>query len=106
MIYEKNLMAASSKLIILAILHRGRNYGYQIIKEAEKISNGNLVWSTPMLYSLLNRMRANGLVKISQCSNYTRRKYYDVTPKGQEEYKNLRHQWFILNQIINKSTNK
>ncbi|MEL6669878.1 MAG: PadR family transcriptional regulator, partial [Bacteroidota bacterium] len=56
------LVAASTKPLILSILSHGENYGYQIIKEVERLTEGELQWTDAMLYPVLKRMEAEGLV--------------------------------------------
>jgi PadR family transcriptional regulator PadR len=53
---SKNLMAASTKPLILTILARGEMYGYQIIQNVIQLSGGTLEWSEGMLYPVLHRM--------------------------------------------------
>ena len=101
---SRALTAASTKPIILAILKRGENYGYQIIQSVREISGGDLDWSEPMLYPVLKRMEREGLVK-SQWKNTERgrfRRYYRLTAKGYEELEREKDQWFKVHTAFNK----
>ncbi len=101
---SRALTAASTKPIILAILKRGENYGYQIIQSVREISGGDLDWSEPMLYPVLKRMEREGLVK-SQWKNTERgrfRRYYRLTTKGHEELEREKDQWFKVHTAFNK----
>lgn len=65
-------------------------YGYQITREVEKITNGNLVVTEGALYPTLHKLEAKGLlsVELAKVNNRTR-KYYFITLKGKTETANL-----------------
>ena len=84
---SKTLMAASTRPIILAILSRGENYGYNIIQKVKSISGGNLEWTDGMLYPVLQRMEMDDLVasKWKLSGKNRPRRYYTITERGQKE---------------------
>lgn len=96
MISNKPLMAAATKPLILAILKRGENYGYQIIQEVREISAEEISWSEPMLYPFLQRMERDGLIKSRWrvVENKRFRRYYRLTEMGHAELDKERAQWF------------
>ena len=59
----KDLVAASSTPIVLAILARGESYGYEIIQEVRAVSRGELEWTDGMLYPVLHRLERKGLIR-------------------------------------------
>lgn len=101
---SKALIAASTKPIILSILIRGENYGYQIIQRAKKISGGTLEWSDGMLYPVLHRLEKDGFIssqwKISEEGRY--RKYYCLTDKGRKELEAEKRQWLNVHSALTK----
>ena len=92
---SKALVAASTKPMILAILKRGENYGYRIIQSVREISGGELEWSEPMLYPVLQRLERDGLVSSQwkTTENGRLRKYYRLTERGAEELSRDAAQW-------------
>jgi hypothetical protein len=86
---SKNLMAASTKPLILSILAGGEIYGYQIIQNVIQISGGALEWSEGMLYPVLHRMEKENFIqsqwKISE--NGRLRKYYRLTELGKRNWR-------------------
>ena len=96
------LVAASSKPLILAILLRGKSYGYQIIKNVERLSGGELEWTDAMLYPLLHRMERDGLIQSEwvKLENGRKRKYYGLTELGIEEQKEEKRQWINVNRAL------
>ena len=92
---SKALVAASTKPMILAILKRGENYGYRIIQSVREISGGEMDWSEPMLYPVLQRLERDGLVssqwKTTESGRF--RRYYRLTKQGAEELNRDLAQW-------------
>jgi DNA-binding PadR family transcriptional regulator len=101
---SKNLMAASTKPMILSILERGEIYGYQIIQNVIDISGGTLEWSEGMLYPVLHRMEKENLIrsqwKISEKGR--RRKYYRLTESGKRELEKEKAQWMSVHKLFAK----
>jgi DNA-binding PadR family transcriptional regulator len=98
----KTLVAASTKPIILSILSHGKSYGYQIIKNIEQLSNGELAWTDAMLYPVLHRMEKEGLIKSEWMilENGRKRKYYFLTPQGRKERDVTKKQWINVNSAL------
>jgi PadR family transcriptional regulator PadR len=101
---SKALTAASTKPMILAILRRGENYGYQIIQSVRDMSGGDLDWSEPMLYPVLKRMEREGLVRSQwkQTDNGRFRRYFRLTAEGRAELEKEKDQWFKVHEAFVK----
>lgn len=99
---NKQLVAASTKPLVLSILAHGRNYGYRIIKEVERLSEGKLVWTDAMLYPVMKRMQQEGLIVAQwvQSDNGRKRKYYEITDLGRERLQHDRREWLSVNRIF------
>ena len=99
---SRALVAASTKPMILAILVRGEDYGYQIIQRVKDISGGTLEWSDNMLYPVLHRLESDGLIvsrwKVSDGGRL--RKYYRLTDKGRRELEVERSQWLDVHNAL------
>ena len=94
---SKDLVAASSKPLILSILSTGENYGYAIIKEVRRLSNEEMTWTDGMLYPVLRRLESQGQLrsKWKLSDNGRKRKYYSLTSKGRKALAAERQQWLI-----------
>jgi len=99
---SKNMLAASTRPIILVILMRGENYGYQIIQDVREISGGKLDWSEPMLYPVLKRMEKDGLIKAKwrMIENKRFRRYYRLTDLGRAELESEKAQWMTVHDVF------
>ena len=99
---SKAMVAVSTKPIILSILLKGENYGYQIIQKVKEISGGTLEWSDNMLYPVLRRMEKAGFVvsrwKISEGGRL--RRYYKITEEGKQELDEERLQWMKIHKAL------
>ncbi|MCZ6692770.1 MAG: helix-turn-helix transcriptional regulator [Bacteroidetes bacterium] len=99
---SKGLMAATTKPLILTILSEGKNYGYNIIQQVKKISDGQLQWSDGMLYPVLHRLEKDGFISSEWIitTSDRRRKYYSITEAGKKELHVEREDWISLHSIL------
>ena len=98
----KDLVAASSTPLVLAILSEGDSYGYAIIKRVKELSDGHLLWTDGMLYPVLHRLERQGLVasKWGESESGRRRKYYRLTKEGRAELEAERKRWQIVDDTL------
>src|SRR5215217_6851751 len=99
---NKDLTAASSTPIVLAILAEGDSYGYAIIQRVHEISAGRMSWTDGMLYPVLHRLERLGHVKArwAVAENGRRRKYYQLTPQGRVQLEEERRQWQAVDATL------
>lgn len=99
---NKDLMAASSTPIVLAILAEGDSYGYAILQRVRELSGERLVWTDGMLYPVLHRLERLGLVEArwEVAPSGRRRKYYAITPSGRAQLAEERRQWGVVDATL------
>lgn len=99
---NKDLMAASSTPIVLAILAEGDSYGYAIIKRVRELSRGRMEWTDGMLYPVLHRLERLGHVQArwEVADSGRRRKYYRITPGGRAQLAEERKQWQAVDATL------
>ena len=99
---NKDLIAASSTPIVLAILAEGDSYGYAIIKRVRETSGGRLEWTDGMLYPVLHRLERLGHVEArwEVAESGRRRKYYRITARGREQLAEERRQWQAVDATL------
>lgn len=99
---NKDLMAASSTPIVLAILAEGDSYGYAILKRVRELSGGRMEWTDGMLYPVLHRLERLGHVEARWEVPETgrRRKYYRITPGGRTQLDEERKQWQAVDTTL------
>ena len=98
----KELVAASSRPMVLSILAAGDQYGYEIIKQVKRLSGGDLKWSPGMLYPLLHRLERDGLIEgYWELTDEERpRKYYRLTARGRRQISIDRESWRAVSAAL------
>ena len=81
--------------LLLSLIGQQPMYGYQIIKELERKSQGYFKFKEGTLYPALHRLEKSGLVagKWQILSSGRQRRYYYITEKGQRLLVARRSQW-------------
>ena len=99
---NKDLVAASSTPIVLAILAEGDSYGYAILQRVKEVSGGRIEWTDGMLYPVLHRLSRLGLVEArwEVAESGRRRKYYRVTADGRKHLAEQRQQWQAVDATL------
>lgn len=99
---SKDLVAASSRPMILSILSNGESYGYEILKIIKTRSNGQIEWKDGMLYPVLRKMENEGLIEstLKVADNGRKRKYYRIQPSGKIYLKDQKAQWALVNSVF------
>ena len=102
---SKELVAASSRPMVLSILAGGENYGYDILKQVKLLSGGELEWSDGMLYPVLHRLERDGLIKgrWQRTAEGRRRKYYRLTARGKRQLTRDREGWRTVHEALEVS---
>lgn len=100
----KDLVAASSKPMVLSILAGGESYGYEIIQKVRELSGGQIEWSDGMLYPVLHRLEREGLIESEWKESETgrERKYYFLSSKGRKVLQAERQQWLTVHNSLCK----
>lgn len=99
---NKDLIAASSTPLVLAILAEGDSYGYAILKRVQELSGGHMEWTDGMLYPVLHRLERTGHVRArwQVADNGRRRKYYYITRQGRAQLAEERRQWQAVDATL------
>jgi PadR family transcriptional regulator PadR len=99
---SKDLMAASSTPIVLAIVAEADSYGYAILQRVRELSGGHIEWTDGMLYPVLHRLERLGLVdaRWEVAETGRRRKYYRITPAGRAQLAEERRQWQAVDATL------
>lgn len=99
---NKDLIAASSTPIVLAILAEGDSYGYAILQRVRELSGGHLEWTDGMLYPVLHRLGRLGYVEARWeiAESGRRRKYYRITSQGRGQLAEQRRQWQAVDDTL------
>ena len=99
---NKDLIAASSTPIVLAILAERDSYGYAILQRVRELSGGSMEWTDGMLYPVLHRLERLGFVEArwEVAESGRRRKYYRLTSKGKTQLAEEQRQWRAVDETL------
>jgi len=90
---------------ILGIISQGEVYPSDIIS---RLKDAKLIVVEGTLYPLLTRLKNQGLLAYNwkESSSGPPRKYYSLTPIGEEFFNSLNQTWNELAQAVNMTTSK
>jgi PadR family transcriptional regulator, regulatory protein PadR len=95
------LRKGSTPLLILSVLAEEPMYGYQIMRELERRSEGYFSMTAALLYPALHQLELDGLLKSDwqDGQGKRKRKYYSITAKGKKALAASQAEWktFIAN---------
>jgi DNA-binding PadR family transcriptional regulator len=99
---NKDLIAASSTPMVLAILAEEDSYGYAILQRVRELSGGRMEWTDGMLYPVLHRLERLGHVEArwEVAKGRRRRKYYRITSQGHAQLAEERKQWQAVDATL------
>ena len=109
MAQKLELVKNNTESLLLFLIGQQSMYGYQIIKELERQSQGYFQFKEGTLYPALHRLERSGLIlgKWQALPSGQRRKYYYITDKGLSSLAEKRSQWqdflVAMNLIIQPS---
>jgi PadR family transcriptional regulator PadR len=88
------------ELAVLGALSRGRHYGYSLVKTISGTGEIDLTEGT--IYPILGRLAKEGLVRSEwvESSQGPPRKYYTLTPMGEEAFRVLEEEFRKLSAIV------
>ena len=95
MAQRRELMKGSADSLLLCLMGQQPMYGYQIIKELERRSQGYFKFKEGTLYPALHRLEKAGLIvgRWQTLPSGRQRRYYYITDKGHRLLVVKRGQW-------------
>lgn len=84
--FRINYQRGLAPLLILSLLKREDMYGYQLVQETERVSQGKIITQEGSLYPVLYKLEESGFIsgkKVLVGKRMTR-VYYHIEPKGIE----------------------
>jgi PadR family transcriptional regulator PadR len=93
--YVRELLKGNTDSLLLSLINHQPIYGYQIIKELKKRSNGYFQFKEGTLYPALHRLEKDKLIrgKWQSLPNGQQRRYYYITQKGQQALAKRQATW-------------
>ncbi|MDG4827421.1 PadR family transcriptional regulator [Asanoa sp. WMMD1127] len=103
MVGEKLELELRRGVVALAVLSQlGEfRYGYEL---RQSLTDKGLPIEEGTLYPLLRRLESQGVLSSEWRTDGQPRRYYRLSPAGQELYKRLRDSWSDLNEAVRRLT--
>ena len=102
--FNPDLKRGSLELLILSVLEVESRHGYEIGKQLERRSGGQLELTASTLYSILYRMEDRGWIKGRwvERKGERRRCYYTLTPEGGKVLAAQKKEWEAFAAMVNR----
>lgn len=88
------------ELIVLYTVSQKNRYGYELVEEVSKVVDVNEGTIYPLLRRLTNEKYFD--TYIEESSEGPPRKYYRITPLGEERKRELKQQWSSFERSVNQ----
>jgi len=96
--YSKELLKGAADTLVLSAFADGEKYGYAVVKELERRSEGYFCLKEGTLYPILHRLEKQGLLAAHWVTtpSGSERRYYALTAKGKKAAIAYEKQWHHL----------
>lgn len=101
----KEIKKGGTKLSLLSLLRSGDRYGYDLINELHRRTNGIIAIKESNAYPALHSMESDGLIKSywqETEAGLPPRKYYSITPKGEALLVEMIREWKSYVMAMNR----
>ena len=99
---NKELIGASTRLLILSILAREATYGYALIRAINREGEGLFTWQEGTVYPILHKLEKEDLVRAQwqEAETGRKRKYYYITAGGRDALAEGTEEWSGFHKMI------
>jgi len=103
---NKELVGASTALLVLGVVAKSPSYGYQIVKRINSEAEALFNWQEGTVYPVLHKLEKDGFIRSQWQTADTgrRRKYYYITKQGREAITDYSHQWNEFHSLVVRLT--
>jgi transcriptional regulator len=104
--YSKELLKGAADTLVLSTFAEHDKYGYQVVKELERRSEGYFCLKEGTLYPILHRLERQGLLSArwETMPNGSERRYYALTAKGRRALSDKLSEWQTFSQAVGRVT--
>jgi PadR family transcriptional regulator PadR len=104
--YSKELLKGAADTLVLSAFAESDKYGYQVVKELERRSEGYFCLKEGTLYPILHRLEKQGLLSArwETMPNGSERRYYSLTAKGRHVLSDKLDEWQTFSAAVARVT--
>ena len=99
---NKELVGASTGLLVLGVLAESASYGYEIVKRLNREADGLFLWQEGTVYPVLPKLETDKFVRAQwqQADSGRRRKDYYITAKGRDGLAERTEEWNAVHKMV------
>ena len=99
---NKELVGASTGLLVLGALAERASYGYEIVKRLNNEGDGIFLWQEGTVYPVLHKLEKDKLVRAQwqQADSGRRRKCYYITAEGRDALTDRTEEWNAVHKMV------
>ncbi len=104
--YSRELLKGAADTLVLSTFADAEMYGYQVVKELERRSEGFFRLKEGTLYPILHRLERQGLLagRWQTMPNGSERRYYSLTARGRRALSDKLDEWETFAQAVGRVT--
>lgn len=104
--YSKELLKGAADTVVLSAFVDGERYGYQVLKDLERRSEGFFRFKEGTLYPILHRLERQGLLtaRWQTMPSGSERRYYALSGKGRAALDDKLTEWQTFVQAVGRVT--
>src|SRR5579884_3447546 len=104
--YSRELLKGAADTLVLSTFAEGEKYGYQVVKELERRSEGFFQLKEGTLYPILHRLEKQGLLSArwQTMPNGSERRYYALTRAGRRALSDKLSEWQTFSSAVARVT--
>src|SRR5690349_18995323 len=101
---NKELVGASTGVLILGVLRRGSSYGYDIVRQVNEQARGAFTWQEGTVYPVLHKLEREGLIRSRWQESESGRRWKDsgLRASGLSGFDEGAGQWKIFYQMVSR----
>ncbi len=100
---SKELLKGSTAIMILKVISEGETYGYELVQQLYRKSQGTFRLNEGTLYPILHTMEKEGYIESfrKQSESGRDRKYYRITAVGKLHLGAQMEEWTAFTKAVN-----
>ena len=101
---NSELFKGSAITVVLTVLSKREMYGYELMKEIERISKGSLELKEGTLYPVLHQLEKVGAIEArwEDTEKARKRKFYRITGEGRKVLARRKKEWSNFRSLIDQ----
>lgn len=105
-LYSRELLKGTADTLVLSAFAQGEMYGYQVVREIERRSDGFFRLKEGTLYPILHRLEGQGFLQArwETMPSGMERRYYALTQAGRKALRDRLNEWAGFAKAVGRVT--